>query len=139
MPQEQPMHGAREDSHDSAAGEPGDPAKVTRVIEITMHDTMRYTPSRIEVKRGETVRFFLRNEGKLRHETVIGSMEELKEHAALMRTMPNMHHAEPNMISLAPGQRGSIVWRFGRPGVVPFACLQPGHMEAGMVGEVEAK
>jgi len=43
------------------------------------------------------------------------------------------------MITLAPGQRGGIVWQFDKPGAVDFACLVPGHREAGMVGKVEVQ
>jgi uncharacterized cupredoxin-like copper-binding protein len=122
--------------HDNSAGQPGDPAKVNRVVEISMDDSMRFTPGVVNVKAGETIRFFIKNNGKLSHEMVIGSMEELKEHAAMMRNMPGMKHAEPNMITLAAGQRGGIVWQFDKAGAVDFACLVPGHMEAGMTGKV---
>jgi uncharacterized cupredoxin-like copper-binding protein len=97
---------------------------------------MRYTPDKIDVKAGETIRFFVKNTGKITHEMVIGSMDELKEHAEMMRKMPGMEHAEPNMVTLKPGQRGGIVWQFDKLGAVDFACLAPGHMEAGMVGKV---
>lgn len=130
------MAGMQQEAHDSAAGKAGDPAKVSRTIAVSMHDTMRFTPSQISVKAGETIRFFIKNEGKISHEMVIGTLDELKEHAAMMRKMPDMKHSEPNMITLAPGQRGGIVWQFGKAGEVDFACLVPGHMEAGMVGKV---
>jgi uncharacterized cupredoxin-like copper-binding protein len=120
----------------SIAGKPGDPGKASRTIEVTMDDSMRYTPEKISVKAGETIRFFVRNTGKIQHEMVIGSMDELKEHAEMMRKMPGMQHDEPNMITLKAGQRGGIVWHFDKPGKVDFACLVPGHMEAGMVGKV---
>lgn len=132
-------HGMGEEAHDTMAGKPGDPAQVSRTIDITMDDTMRYTPSEINVKTGETVRFFIKNQGKMSHEMVIGSMDELKEHAEMMRNMPNMKHVEANMITLAPGQRGGLVWQFNKAGTVDFACLVPGHMEAGMSGKVEVE
>jgi uncharacterized cupredoxin-like copper-binding protein len=129
-------HGAGGGMHDAAAGRPGDPAKVSRTIEVTMHDNMRFTPERIRVKAGETVRFFVRNEGNLPHEFVLGSMEELKEHAAMMRAQPDMKHADPNTVSLGPGKLGGLVWQFDQPGTVDFACLVPGHFEAGMTGTI---
>jgi len=52
----------------------------------------------------------------------------------MMRKMPGMQHAEPNMVTLAPGKRGGVVWQFSKAGQVDFACLIPGHMEAGMKG-----
>ena len=97
---------------------------------------MRFTPATITVKKGETIRFFVKNAGKVPHEMVVGSLQELKEHAEMMRKMPQMQHAEPNMVTLQPGQRGGLVWQFDQPGTVDFACLIPGHMEAGMVGKI---
>ncbi|CAG0978318.1 hypothetical protein RHDC1_01685 [Rhodocyclaceae bacterium] len=118
----------------SMAGKPGDPAKVSRTIEVTMDDAMQFTPGKISVKAGETVRLFVKNAGKTPHEMVIGTLGELKDHAEMMRKMPGMQHAEPNMVTLKAGQRGGIVWQFDKPGTVDFACLVPGHMEAGMTG-----
>ncbi len=136
MMQGHDMSGMQKAASASMAGKPGDPSKVSRTIEITMDDSMRFTPGKLDVKAGETIRFFVKNTGKITHEMVIGSMNELKEHAEMMRQMPGMQHAEPNMITLKSGQRGGIVWQFDRPGTVDFACLVPGHMEAGMVGKV---
>ncbi len=118
-------------------GDSGDAAKVTRTIELVMDDTMRFSPSQFNVKPGETVRFFMKNNGKIPHEMVIGSVAELKEHAAMMQKMPGMKHAEPNMITVNPGQKGGLVWQFPQAGTVDFACLLPGHMEAGMIGKVK--
>ncbi|MBU0590398.1 MAG: cupredoxin family protein [Gammaproteobacteria bacterium] len=130
-----------EKHHDeaSAAGQAGDPAKVSRTIAVEMNDTMRFTPGQISVKAGETIRFFIKNSGKIPHEMVIGTMGELKEHAEMMRKMPGMMHAEKNQITLNAGQRGAIVWKFDKAGEVDFACLVPGHMEAGMVGKVRVE
>lgn len=136
----QHMHGsdaAQHHSTDEVNGRPGDPAKVSRVIDMTMDDTMRFTPDRVTVQAGETVRFFLKNTGRVEHEFVIGPMDELREHAEMMRRMPEMKHEEPNQITLAPRQIGGVVWQFDRPGTVDFACLVPGHFEAGMVGQVQ--
>lgn len=133
------QHGTREAGHGSAVGKPGDPANVSRTVEVIMDDSMRFTPDEIDVKAGETVRFFVRNMGKQKHELVIGSMDELREHAEMMRKMPDMKHAEPNMITLAPNQRGGLVWQFDETGTVDFACLVPGHLEAGMVGKINVE
>jgi putative spermidine/putrescine transport system substrate-binding protein len=117
-------------------GQPGDPGQVSRTITVTMSDAMRFTPDRIVVKKGETIRFVLQNQGQLRHELVLGTGEALRRHAALMQMMPDMVHSGPNMASLAPGERGELVWRFANAGTVAFACLQSGHLEAGMRGSV---
>jgi putative spermidine/putrescine transport system substrate-binding protein len=120
----------------SRIGQPGNPKEVSRTIAVTMSDAMRFTPDRIEVRNGETIRFVLQNDGQLRHELVLGEPEALRRHAAMMQMMPDMQHSGPNMASLAPGEHGELTWKFTRTGTVAFACLQSGHLEAGMRGTV---
>lgn len=133
-------HGKKEeqhaDGHAAALGKPGDPGKVTRSIRVEMNDTMRFKPASIKVKRGETIRFIARNTGKVKHEMVLGTIKELKEHAEMMRKFPEMEHADPNQVSVEPGMTGELVWQFTKAGTFDFACLVPGHFEAGMVGKV---
>jgi len=117
----------------------GEAKAVTRTIEVGMTDAMRFTPDRIEVKQGETIRFVIRNRGKLLHEFVIGTKAELDAHAALMVKHPNMEHDEPYMAHVAPGKTGRIVWTFNRAGDFDFACLIAGHYSAGMVGKLVVK
>ena len=114
----------------------GDRKAVKRTIEVRMADAMRYTPDRIEVRLGETVRFVHRNDGKVLHEFVIGTKKELEEHAALMRKHPGMEHDEPYMAHVGPGKTAEMIWTFNREGEFDFACLIPGHFEAGMVGKI---
>ena len=120
-------------------GQEGDPKKVSRTIRMGMTDKMRFTPESVTVKRGETVKFVVRNDGQVLHEMVLGTSEALKEHAALMKKFPEMEHADANMAHVKPGKAGEIVWQFTKVGEFEFACLQPGHFEAGMVGKVVVK
>jgi uncharacterized cupredoxin-like copper-binding protein len=115
----------------------GDAKAAKRMIEIGMSDDMRFTPDRIEVRQGETVRFVVRNAGKVMHEFVIGTQQELEEHAALMVRFPTMEHDEPYMAHVPPGKTGEIVWTFNRAGEFDFACLIAGHFSAGMVGRIQ--
>lgn len=108
-----------------------------RTIEIKMSDTMRFSPDKIEVKQGETVKFVIKNEGKVLHEFVLGTKKVLDEHAALMMKFPDMEHDEPYMAHVKPGASGEIVWTFNRAGDFDFACLIAGHYQAGMVGKVK--
>ena len=148
-------------AEENAFGRAGDPKQAGRAIRIGMDDTMHFIatasarPDRttdaltgggahfpsgdIVVKRGETIRFVVRNDGKIMHEMVIGTPKELKEHAELMRKFPGMEHDEPYMAHVAPGKREEIVWQFTRAGEFNYACLIPGHLEAGMVGKVTVK
>ena len=114
----------------------GDAATVTRTIEVHMSDKMRFTPDLIEVREGETIRLTHRNDGKILHEFVLGTKKELDEHAALMLKFPTMEHDEPYMAHVGAGKTGEIVWTFNRAGTFDFACLIPGHYQAGMVGKV---
>jgi len=114
----------------------GDAKAVNRTIEIRMSDAMRFAPDRLEVRQGDTVRFVHRNAGHVMHEFVLGTKAELDEHAALMKKFPDMEHDEPYMAHVGPGKSGEVVWTFNRAGEFDFACLIPGHYEAGMVGHV---
>lgn len=126
-----PGHGS------SPVGEPGEAAQATRTVKVEMTDDMRFTPGEIAVRQGETVRFVVTNSGAVKHELVLGTREELRAHYALMLKTPGMEHADDNMVSVAPGKTGEIVWRFSKAGNVHFACLQPGHYDAGMKGLVK--
>ena len=128
-----PANAAREQQPWGIAGDAKD---ARRTIEVAMTDDMRFTPSNIEVRQGETVRFVVRNKGKVMHEMVIGTRKALDEHAALMLKFPNMEHDEPHMAHVAAGRKGELVWKFNRPGEFDFACLIPGHYQAGMVGKI---
>ncbi len=128
--------GRHGDGHASSLGKPGDAKKVTRTIDVAMSDAMRFSPANIAVKRGETIRFVVKNDGKIKHEMVLGTVKELKAHAALMRKFPEMEHADANQVAVDPGKTGEMIWQFTRAGKVDFACLQAGHYEAGMAGKV---
>ena len=106
-------------------------------IDVDAADSMRFTPSNVSVKKGETIRFVIKNSGKVPHEFSLGTEKELKEHYEVMKKFPTMEHEEANKISLKPGKQGEVIWRFTKPGVVNFACLHVGHYEAGMKGQVK--
>jgi uncharacterized cupredoxin-like copper-binding protein len=124
---------------EKAYGKPGDRGKASRTVGIAMSDEMRFTPASITARKGETIRFVVNNSGKLKHEMVLGSIKELKEHAALMLKSPEMEHADSNQISVDPGKTGELIWQFTNGGTFDFACLQPGHFEAGMRGKIAVK
>lgn len=132
--QGKPMHVAVAEQTDW--GIAGEAKQVRRTITLTMSDTMRFTPGRIEVRQGETVRLRVRNAGKMQHELVLGTATELAAHAALMLKHPGMEHDEPYMVHVAPGKTGEILWTFNRAGEFEFACLIDGHYQAGMKGSI---
>jgi uncharacterized cupredoxin-like copper-binding protein len=123
-------------AQEMAFGKAADPKTARRTVAIDMADTMRFTPAQLTVKRDETVRFVVKNRGKVMHEMVLGTMADLKEHAEHMKKHPGMEHDEPHMLHVAPGTSAQLGWRFTRAGEYFYGCLVPGHFEAGMIGKV---
>ena len=122
-----------------AWGIAGEPGAVRRTIDIAMTDDMRFTPSVIEVREGETVRLRLRNRGKELHELVLGTRATIDEHAEQMKKHPTMEHDDPWMAHVKPGATGELVWLFNRAGDFDFACLVDDHYELGMAGRVRVR
>jgi len=123
--------------HEAVIGKPGVASKVTRTIEVDMASGMRFKPSNIQVKKGETIRFVLKNTDTIKHEFTLGTQKELLEHYEVMKKFPNMEHDEPNTVSLDPGKQGEVIWNFTKAVAVDFACLHPGHYDAGMKGQIK--
>jgi len=137
-----PAHLYAHEGEHFSAGEPGDPKKAARVIAITMREgdgTMLFIPDKVDVRKGEQVRFIIRNNGMLKHEFMLASVQDNDKHGELMKKYPDMEHDDPNGKSIEPGKVAEIVWRFSKAGTFEFACLIPGHREAGMHGAVSVK
>ena len=136
-------HGHSHGERDAfAAGEPGDPKGAHRVVAIVMSEgpgTMAYSPDRIEVRKGEQIKFVLKNAGELPHEFVLDTVESNARHKAEMEKSPDMEHRDPNARRLEPRTSSEMLWRFTKPGTYEYACLIPGHYEAGMKGVVVVK
>ena len=132
-------------AHDAgafSAGEPGNPKKPFKTVQVIMREgdgKMLFVPDRIEVRRGEQIRFVIANHGELPHEFVLASTEDNLKHAALMQKYPDMEHDDPNGKTLQPKANAEILWRFSKRGEFEFACLIPGHREAGMTGKIIVK
>jgi len=143
-----PGHGG-----ESAIGEAGDAANVDRVIEVGM-DEMKFDPESISVKEGETIKFVVSNDGNIIHEFNLGTSETWKGHKGEMIDMlqngmmtmkkvnhdkmmkAGMMHDDPNSVLLEPGETAEVIWTFTEATEMGFACNVPGHLEAGMVGDV---
>jgi uncharacterized cupredoxin-like copper-binding protein len=132
-------HGGHEET---AYGMPGDPKKPARVVNIVMRESdgkMLFVPDRIEVRRGEQIRFLLRNNGEHDHEIVVATLEENLKHKLEMEKNPDMEHDDPNAKRLKPKQTGEMLWLFTKAGEFDFSCLIPGHREQGMFGTIIVK
>lgn len=134
-----PANSHEQHAHESyAAGEPGNPKKPSRTIQVEMSE-MAYTPSRIEVKRGEQIRFVIRNAGKEDHEFLLATTRENLKHAEAMKKNPHMEHDDPNGVRLAPKKSAEILWKFTKRGTFEYSCLIPDHRDYGMIGKVLVK
>jgi uncharacterized cupredoxin-like copper-binding protein len=125
-----------------SAGAPGDPNKPFRVIEIVAKEgngTMAYDPARIEVVQGEQIKFVIRNAGELDHEFMLDTIEANRKHAKEMEKNPEMEHDDPNGKRIVTRKEAELFWKFTKVGVFEYACMIPGHYEAGMKGAVEVK
>lgn len=123
-----------------SVGVPGKAAEVSRIVKIVMRETedgdMVFEPAELDVKKDETIRFIVVNEGELDHEFVLDDHEGVMEHKKLMEKFPEMEHDDPNSVHVEPGGRGEVIWKFSNAGSFEFACLIPGHYDAGMKGDI---
>lgn len=130
--------GGHGDADAMAIGMPGSADHVDRTVEILMMETddgqMLFEPRDLSLKKGETVRFLISNDGDQEHEFVLDTAEANQEHKALMERFPEMEHDDPNAVRLQPGASDEIIWTFANEGEFEFACLIFGHYEAGMHG-----
>ncbi|MGV8856584.1 MAG: cupredoxin domain-containing protein [Devosia sp.] len=137
--------GSHEGGHGAAAemmavGMPGEIKDVRKTVKITMKETpdnaMIFDPAEVSFKKGQTIRFIIKNAGEFEHEFVLDDHDSVMEHKDLMERFPEMEHDDPNAVRLQPGEVGQIVWTFANDGSFEFACLIPGHYELGMHGDV---
>ena len=66
-----------------AFGRESDPKRVTRTVKLDMTDAFRFTPADVTVQRGETVKFVVANSGRVLHEMVLGTTEELTQQSEI--------------------------------------------------------
>lgn len=130
------------------AGKPGKASEAARTVTIVAADS-EFNPTVVQVKAGETVRFLVRNDGKLVHELTIGTKAMQAEHQSEMLGFAVSGaieadridraklgtHDHGNNVLLEPGQSGEIVWTFAKATDLEFGCNIPGHYESGMKGE----
>ena len=133
---------AHENHEHFSAGEPGDPQKPSRTVKVSMleeGERMLFDPPSFEVRQGEQIRFVLFNEGSEYHEFVLATHAENRKHADFMKKFPNMEHNDPNAKRLSALSSGELLWKFIRRGEFEYACLIPGHFQAGMHGKIIVK
>ena len=133
--------GQHDGGHDEyAIGLKGEKAKAKRTLNISMRETedgkMLIEPKVLMFRKGETVVLNFTNKGKVDHEFVMDTEDNVQKHKVVMLKNPDMVHADDNSLRLTPGEKGQIIWTFAKDGKYSFACLIPGHYEAGMHGKI---
>ena len=139
-------------------GSKGKLSDVTRTIKVKMYDNY-YEPNTFKIKKGETVKFEVKNLGELVHEFNIANpmmhikhqpeMELMVENEILlgdridkdkMQKMAamdkSMGHSHSNSVLLAPKEEGTLIWKFENAVNIEIACNVPGHYQAGMIAAV---
>lgn len=131
-------HGDEDDHSSFAFGEPADVADASRTIEVAMMDSFEYEPPSITVDVGETVLFEVTNDGAIPHEFVLGDHDLQVDHEQEMAEMEGgmMMGDEPNAVAVAPGETKELAFTFTEPGQIEYACHEPGHYDAGMIGDL---
>ena len=128
-------HGSK---HAMDIGQPGH-NQMNRSLTVKMFETengMAFTPEALSIKKGQTVKIHLINNGEFEHEFVMDTKAGIQKHKVLMEDSPDMQHEDSNSLRLKPNEKGEILWTFSNAGTFEFACLIPGHYEAGMHGEI---
>ena len=139
-------------------GEKGKLSEVNRTIEIKMYDNY-FEPSKIIVKKGETIKFIVSNYGELVHEFNIATKEmHFKHQPEMMKMVENqilladkidkkkmkemakkdhsMAHSHSNSVLLEPNQSAELIWKFSANTDLEAACNVPGHYQAGMIAKI---
>lgn len=113
------------------------PTLASGTVAVVLTDAMRFDPSHLAARTGETITFEVRNTGVIPHELFIGTAAEQQEHAAEMAAHGASAHGHDNAIRLEGGESGTLAYTVGSPGQLLLGCHEPGHYNAGMVGLLE--
>lgn len=97
---------------------------------------LEITPGQLKFKRGQVVKFSVRNDTDVKHEFVLGTTTENLGHAESMKVSPDFEHHEINGRVMRPKSTVDLQWQFMNTGTFEFACLVPGHAETEIRGEV---
>ena len=90
-----------------------------REVRFTGLDTMRFDPGTATVAAGETVTVTFQNDGVILHDLVTtGAAQDVR------------------LVRVPGGTQQQATFRATRPGTYAVICTQPGHREAGMVGQI---
>lgn len=111
------MRGMHAWMHGWGVGAAPSPSPGAREVRVTV-DEYAFSPSRIELRAGETVNLVLVNAGAVPHDL----------------TIPALGFS----LAVVPGSSAEAALTAPTPGTYPFFCSVPGHRQLGMVGTLVA-
>lgn len=101
-----------------------------------MTEELTFEPAQIEVRRGETVTFSVRNVTGDAHEAYIGTEEEQRLHATDHSAVAADQQAETTHqgfgVHVAPFGTGQLEYTFDDAAEIVIGCHYPGHYDADM-------
>ena len=100
-----------------------------RLVEVSMDDQLKFMPMEIPVTKGETVRFLLTNDGSVTHEFAVGPKEKVDADEVDGTIVVEADEITAHKLKV-------LDYTFDGPGPFGFACHEPGHFEAGMLGSI---
>ena len=100
-----------------------------RLVHVDMSDELKFNPSTVTVAPGETIRFLITNSGTVTHEMALGPADKVAADEIDGKIVVEADEIEAGMLK-------GFVYTFDGPGPYGFACHEPGHFEAGMIGTV---
>jgi uncharacterized cupredoxin-like copper-binding protein len=121
---------------DDATKSPSD-SPTSRTVEIEMRD-MAFSPDRVTVPAGETVRLVFTNTGEAVHDAFIGDEDAQNRHEMEMVENADAGHSDDHddsdegAITVDPGDTGTLTHTFEAGDALLIGCHQPGHYAAGM-------
>ena len=117
-------------------------AKTAREVVINVpFNSFKFDPSEVKVKKGEVIKFVIKNHTKIKHEFVLGDrarLDYLKEEIAEGEEEEEEGPSQTE-VEVKPGKIGVIYWQFLDKGEFLMICLIPTHEEHGMRGKIIVK
>lgn len=115
----------------SDGGSTGAGANADRTIDVEMRD-IAFSPTSVDVRVGETVRFNFKNTGQVTHDAFIGDATAQEAHEKEMREGHGEHGKDADAVSVKPGKSASLTHTFDQAGQILIGCHEPGHYIGGM-------
>lgn len=120
-------------------GRMGSSREISRTVEIEMSKDRHISPPSISIKKGETIRFLIRNSSSELHAFLLGTTDDVS--SRLTEIQAGGLTVEDGMSSrrVAPGRTVEFVWEFTIAGLFEMVCLAPGHAADGMRGKISVE